>query len=189
MTTVSTEDVSEEEFEAVIASRGFQKMLLYQRLADGLEILQMHDPLYDSLVETIADQHSEIDSPEAIEEVFALLDQEVTTYTEPVTETETDDPQLPAVLVSALEEATTEADTDREEADPEQTVQEYLEERLATTDELTLKANEIASDLGLASTHVGGILGQWRTAENPPFAITASESATSGNIWTISPAE
>jgi hypothetical protein len=187
MTTVAPEDVSDEEFEAVISSRGFQKMLLYQRLADGIEILQMHDSLYDSLLETIVEQHSEIDSPETVEEVFSLLNQEVTTYTEPFTGSETDNPQLPEVLVSALEEATPNQDT--EGTEPEEAVREYLENRLVETDELNLKANEIASDLDLASTHVGGILGQWRNAESPPFAITASESASSGNVWTVTTAE
>jgi hypothetical protein len=183
MISISKEDLSDEEFEAVVSSHGFQKMLLYQRLADGIEILQTHDQLYESMVRAITEQHSEIDSVDSIEEVLSLLEHEVETYTEPLTANSDDDPEL-LEPVSSFDDATDCSGT-KQDGDPEEIVCEYLEDRLEECDEVELKANEIASEIGLQSTHVGGILGRWRNAEDPPFAITASESASSGNVWII----
>jgi len=183
MIPISKEDLSDEEFETIVSSRGFQKMLLYQRLADGIKVLQTHDLLYESMVQAIAEQHTEIDSVDPIHEVFSLLEREVAMYTEPLTAVDVDDPGLPDSLVSASDNAAPDSETD--ETEPEQIVEEHLADRLAETEELEVKANEIASAIGLPSTHVGGILGQWRHADDPPFAITASESPGSGNIWNI----
>lgn len=184
MIPVSTEELSEEEFETIVSSRGFQKMLLYRRLADGIEVVRTHDRLYESMVEAITDQHSEIDSVQTVQEVLSLLEEEVRTYTEPLTPSDTDDPQLPEDLVSSHDDESLTGEGTRE-ADPQATIRGFLEDRLAECDELEMKANEIASALGLRSTHVGGILGRWRHADDPPFAITAAESPGGGNVWTI----
>lgn len=183
MITVSKEDLSDEEFETIVSSRGFQKMLLYRRLAEGIEVLQTHDMLYKSMVQAIADHHSEIDSVETVQEVLSLLEHEVETYTEPLTSTDEDESRLPDNLGSTLDDEVSDSESD--ETDPEQMVEEYIENRLAETGEVKVKANEIASDIGLPSTHIGGILGQWRHADDAPFAITASESPGSGNLWNI----
>jgi hypothetical protein len=183
MIKLSKEDLSDKEFEAIVSSRGFQKMLLYRRFADGIEVLQTHDRLYESMVQAIVEQHSEIDSADTVQEVFSLLQQEVETYTEPLTDSGKDDPQLPDALGSAGDRGTSHSET--EKTDPEQVVHEYLTDRLAEVDELKLKASEIATDIELPSTHIGGILGKWRHSDNPPFAITASESPGSGNVWHI----
>lgn len=112
-----------------------------------------------------------------------MLEHEVETYTEPLTANSDDGPELPE-QVSSLDGATDFGGT-KEDGGPEKIVREYLEDRLEECDEVEVKANEIASEIGLQSTHVGGILGRWRNAEDPPFAITASESASSGNVWII----
>ncbi|WP_302082910.1 hypothetical protein [Salinibaculum rarum] len=187
MISVSKEQLSDEEFKTVIQSRGFQKMLLYQRLADGIEVLQTHDLLYESMVHSITERHSDIDSEDVTREVLDHLEREVARYTEPLVASDADGSHQSQDKDIVLTDAVT--TPEESETNPEKTVQEYLENRLEETNELNLKANEIASDLGLASTHVGGILGQWRNAENSPFAITASESASSGNVWTITTAD
>ncbi|WP_340100496.1 hypothetical protein [Salinibaculum salinum] len=184
MISISKEDLSEEEFEAVITSSGFQKMLLYQRLADGIDVLRTHDRLYKSMIRAITEQHSEIDSVDSIEEVLSLFEHEVATYTEPLTANNDNEPELLTEPVSTFDDVPASGDATVKD-DPEKIVREYLEDRFEECDEIKIKANEIASDIELRSTHVGGILGRWRNAENPPFAITASESATSGNVWTI----
>lgn len=185
MSRISKEDLSEEELEAVISSRGFQKMMLYQRLADGIEVLQTQDRLYKSMVRVITEQHSEIDSVGSIEEVLSLLEQEIKTYTEPLDDDKHNKSDFPGA-VSVLDAGTNFNDSARD-TDPGEVVREYLAEKLEDCDKIEIKAKEIASDIGFRSTHVGGILGRWRNGENPPFAITASESASSGNVWTIKP--
>jgi hypothetical protein len=183
MITVSKDDLSEEEFETIIQSRGFQKMLLYQRLADGIEILRTHDRLYESLVRAITDRHSEIESADMTREVLDLLEDEIGMYTEPLEATTDETTSSPHDVAVALDDVTTDDGTG--EAEPENAVQQYLEERLEENDQIEIKANEIASVIGLHSTYVGGILGQWRQSEDAPFAISASESPGDGNIWTI----
>lgn len=184
MINISKEELSEEEFEAVIASRGFQKMLLYQRLAEGIEVLQTHDRLYESMIQAITDQHSQIDSADTTQEVLSLLQHEVKKYTEPLTTDDDEAHTLSDKLVSNQTKPTTKEGVGFDN-NAEKTLQEYLEERLDEREIIELKANEIASDIGLQSTHVGGILGRWRNSEDPPFVITASESASGGNLWTI----
>lgn len=180
---VSPEDLSDEEFETVVQSRAFQKMLLYQRLADGIEVIKTQDRLYDSMVRAITEHHSEIDSVDVTREVLNHFESEVATYTEPVMAPDTDRPSR-ALVESRLRDKLTITD-ESGEPDPEQRVHDYLEECLTETDELELKAKEIGSEIGLPSNHIGGILGQWRHGDDAPFAITATESPGSGNLWTI----
>ena len=183
MIEISKEDLSDEELETIISSRGFQKMLLYQRLADGIRVLQTHDKLYESMVQAIARRHSELDSDEAVREVLTLLEYEVSMYTEPLTTSEEDKPQLPKKVKPDPDGPI--SDPELQETKSEEALREYLEDRLAETDELEIKASSIASDTDLSSYNIGGILGQWRHADDPPFAITAIEKTGSGNIWNI----
>lgn len=183
MITISKEDLSEEEFETIVHSRGFQKMLLYSRLADGIEVLQTHDMLYESMVHTITEEHSAIESVDTTRELLSLLQEEVATYTEPLSTADSETTLLPGDAVASSGVAGTEDESD--EPEPETTVRNYLEDRLEEDDEIEVKAHEIASAIGLRSTNVGGILGRWRHADEAPFAISASESTGSGNIWTI----
>lgn len=188
MITISKEDLSDEEFEAIVSSRGFQKMLLYQRLEKGIEALRTHDLLYESMVQSITDQHSEVDSSETVQEVLSLLEQEVAKYTEPLADQDDDGPELADQSdESVLELDVAVHDSAYEEGGAEQILIDHLEERLAETDQLELKANELAPEIGLSSTHIGGILGNWRHDDDPPFSISATESAASGNLWRIQP--
>jgi hypothetical protein len=158
-------------------------MLLYQRLADGIGILRTHDRLYESLVRAITERHSEIESADTTREVLDLLEDEIAMYTEPLEANTDETTSLSHDIVTASAGADINAETD--EAEPENVIQQYLKDRLEDTDKVEVKANEIASAIGLQSTHIGGILGQWRQSDDAPFAISASESPGDGNIWTI----
>jgi hypothetical protein len=180
MIDLEPEDLSSEEFEAVLQSRGFQKMLLYHRLADGIEVLQEHDLLFDSMVSAITEQHSQFESEEATREFISLFVQEIRTYTEPF-----DDDLVDAVMEhegDLTEDVGPDNDVER---DGEAVLREEIEIKLAAEDPLELKANDLAADTGLHSTHVGSILGKWRKNEDGPFDVAASEAAGTGNIWTI----
>lgn len=181
MINISKEDLSEEEFEAVVSSRGFQKMLVYQRLVDGIEALQTHDRLYESMVQRITEQHSEIDSVDSTEEVLSLFADEVVTYTAPLA-VDNEDDSLLLKPMSAFDDT---LGTPTGKNDPKEVVREYLDDRLEESDEIEVKASDIAPDIGIRSPHVGRILGRWKRSEHPPFAISASGSDTGGKVWTI----
>jgi len=59
---LSTDDLTDEQIEAILNTRGFRKMLAYQRLAEGIQVLADEDEIYDSLVTSITKQHSQIRS-------------------------------------------------------------------------------------------------------------------------------
>ena len=80
----STEDLTDEQIERVLNSRGFQKMLAYSRLADGIDVLEEEDEIFESMVNTITKQHSQVRSEASIREVLDLFQQEVATFTEPL---------------------------------------------------------------------------------------------------------
>ena len=81
---ISTEDLTDEQIEQVLNSRGFQKMLAYQRLADGIAVLEEEDEIFESMVNTITKQHSQVRSQSSIREVLDLFQKEVETFTEPL---------------------------------------------------------------------------------------------------------
>lgn len=135
------------------------------------------------MVRAITDRHSEIESADTTREVLDLLEDEIAMYTEPLGANTDETTPLPNDVAAALDGVTTDDGTG--ESEPENAVQQYLEERLEENETIEIKANEIASVIGLQSTHVGGILGQWRQSDDAPFAISASESPGGGNIWTI----
>jgi len=81
---ISTEDLTDEQIERVLNSRGFQKMLAYSRLADGIDVLEEEDEIFESMVNTITKQHSQVRSEASIREVLDLFQQEVATFTEPL---------------------------------------------------------------------------------------------------------
>lgn len=183
MIRISPDSLSEEEFETVVQSRGFQKMVLYQRLAEGIEVLRTHDLLYESMVQAITEQHSEIESPETTQELLSLLEREVATYTDPLTAE--DGEELPLAPDAVQHHDETSRRDSADDTDPEEVLRTYLDRRLEDGATMEMKAKDIAEELGLQSTHVGGILGRWRHADDPPFAITAAESTGSGNLWMI----
>ena len=81
---ISTEDLTDEQIERVLNSRGFQKMLAYSRLADGIDVLEEEDEIFESMVNTSTKQHSQVRSEASIREVLDLFQQEVATFTEPL---------------------------------------------------------------------------------------------------------
>jgi len=88
MTQIDTDDLTDEQIERIINSRGFQKMLAYSRLAEGIEVLADEDEIYDSLVNTITKQHSNVSTEGSVREVLSLFRSEVKTFTEPLVDAE-----------------------------------------------------------------------------------------------------
>lgn len=84
MDPIDTSDLTEEEFEAVVNSLGFQKMLRYRRLGQGIEVLAEEDEVFDSLVSTITKQHTHVSSEASTREFFRLFREEVKTFTDPM---------------------------------------------------------------------------------------------------------
>jgi len=79
---ISVDELSDEEIEAVLNTRMFQKAMAYRRLAAGIEVLEDEDQVFQSLVNTITKQHSQVRSEDSTEEFFRLFRQEVETFTE-----------------------------------------------------------------------------------------------------------
>lgn len=88
---ISTEDLTDEQIERVLNSRGFQKMLAYNRLAEGIQVLREEDEIYDSLVTSITKQHSQVRSESSVRDVLDLFRREVETFTEPLVDQNGDD--------------------------------------------------------------------------------------------------
>ena len=83
---IDLEELSEEEIHSVVNTRMFQKALAYRRLADGIEVLEDEDQVFESLVTSITKQHSQVRSEESTQEFFELFKQEVETFTEELSE-------------------------------------------------------------------------------------------------------
>ena len=81
---LSVDDLTDEEIEAVLNTRGFRKMLAYQRLAEGIQVLADEDEIYDSLVNAILKQRSSVSTESSVREVLRLFREEVETFTEPL---------------------------------------------------------------------------------------------------------
>lgn len=86
---VSVDELTDEQIERVLNSRGFQKMLAYNRLADGIDVLETEDEIYESMVSTITKQHSNISTRASTREVLRLFREEVEAFTEPLVDDET----------------------------------------------------------------------------------------------------
>jgi hypothetical protein len=79
---IDPSELSDEEIAAVLNTRMFQKALAYRRLAAGIEVLADEDQIFESLVATITNQHSQVRSEDSTREFFRLFRQEVETFTE-----------------------------------------------------------------------------------------------------------
>lgn len=79
---IELSELSDEEIEAVVNTRGFQKMLAYRRLSDGIEVLEDEDQIFESMVSSITKQHSQVRSEDSTREFFRLFRSEVETFTE-----------------------------------------------------------------------------------------------------------
>ena len=87
---IDVDELSEEEISAVVNTRMFQKALAYRRLAAGIEVLEDEDQVFESLVNTITKQHSQVRSEDSTREFFRLFRQEVETFTESLTDSDDD---------------------------------------------------------------------------------------------------
>lgn len=108
---LTVDDLTEEQIEAILNTRGFRKMLAYQKLAEGITVLADRDEIYDSLVTNITKQHSQIRAESSTRDVLDLFRQEIETFTEPLVDT--DDPDAEVDLESLYVE---EGADDEEEA-------------------------------------------------------------------------
>ena len=79
---IDVDELSDEEVQAVVNTRGFQKMLAYRRLSDGIEVLEDEDQIFESMVASITKQHSQVRSEESTREFFRLFRDEVETFTD-----------------------------------------------------------------------------------------------------------
>lgn len=91
---LTVDDLTEEQIEAVLNTRGFRKMLAYQKLAEGVAVLSDRDEIYDSLVTSITKQHSQIRAESSVRDVLDLFRQEIETFTEPLVDTENPDEEV-----------------------------------------------------------------------------------------------
>jgi len=180
MTTIqfsSSSEFSDEEIAATLQSRGFLQLLLYQKLGDGLRLLQEHDALRDAVVADLTAQHSQIESEDVTREFLDVFSEEVLIWSEPMFDEIGDDIQVTITNAAGQRSGSP--------TDAEETVKDYLESRLSQTSPIELKANEVAAETGLQSTHVGGILGRWRKNDDAPFSVSVSETSGGSNIWQI----
>lgn len=81
---LSADELTDEQVEAIINTRGFRKMLAYDKLAEGIAALEERDEIFDSLVTNIQKQHTTIKSESSVQEVLDLFREEVEAFTEPL---------------------------------------------------------------------------------------------------------
>lgn len=101
---ISVDELTDEQVEAIVNTRGFRKMLAYQRLAEGVKILNEQDEIYDALVTSITNQHGSVSTESSIEEVLQLFREEVEAYTEPLVDENGDDQGISAEDLQACVE-------------------------------------------------------------------------------------
>lgn len=88
---IDLEELSDEEIQAILQTPAFQKAAQYRRLAQGIEVLEEDDAIYQQLVRTIESRHPTVNTVSSIEETLDLLVEEVNTYTEDLGVDESDD--------------------------------------------------------------------------------------------------
>lgn len=87
---ISADDLTDEQIERVVNSRGFQKMLAYSRLADGIDVLADEDEIYASMVRSIKERHSSNLAIGSVEQVLELFVEEVKMFTDPLVDVDSD---------------------------------------------------------------------------------------------------
>jgi hypothetical protein len=83
-TRITTDELTDEQIERILNTRGFQKMLAYQQLASGIDVLEDQDEIYASMVTSITNQHTNVGTESSVEEVLTLFQEEVRAFTEPL---------------------------------------------------------------------------------------------------------
>jgi hypothetical protein len=112
MERITVDDLTDDQIEAILNTRGFRKMLAYQRLAEGVEVLEDQDEIYDSLVTSITKQHSQVRSESSVRDVLKLFREEVETFTEPLVDADNPEEEVDLDDLTFSEEA----DSGEEEA-------------------------------------------------------------------------
>ena len=79
---INLDELSDEEIEAVVNTKMFQKALAYRRLSDGINVLEDEGQVFESMVNAITKQHSQVRSEDSTREFFRLFRDEVETFTE-----------------------------------------------------------------------------------------------------------
>ncbi len=96
------DDIPDDVLEQIINTKGFQRMVAYSKLADGIEVLEENDALYESLVNSITTRSRNVSSETTVEEILDLLVDEVKEYTADMAEEADGDEEYehmdPAVL-------------------------------------------------------------------------------------------
>lgn len=85
---IAVDDLTDEQIERVLNSKGFQKMLAYSKLADGIQVLEAEDEIFESMVGTITARHDNIRSEKSTRDVLRLFREEVSTFTDPLVDEE-----------------------------------------------------------------------------------------------------
>lgn len=80
------EEIPDPVLEQIINTKGFQRMVAYSKLADGIEVLNENDALYESLVNSITTRSRNVSSESTVEEILNLLVEEVEEYTNDMAE-------------------------------------------------------------------------------------------------------
>jgi hypothetical protein len=91
---LSVDELTDEQIERILNTRGFRKMLAYQRLAEGVEVLKDQDEIYESLVTSITKQHGSVTTEASVEEVLRLFREEVETFTEPLVDADNPEEEI-----------------------------------------------------------------------------------------------
>lgn len=78
---IDLDELSDEEIEAVVNTKMFQKALAYRRLSDGIDVLKDEGQVFESMVNAITKQHSQVRSEDSTREFFRLFRDEVETFT------------------------------------------------------------------------------------------------------------
>lgn len=91
---LEVDELTDEQIEAILNTRGFRKMLAYQRLAEGVKVLEEQDEIYESMVTSITKQHGSVSTESSVEEVLTLFRREVETFTEPLVDAQNSDEEV-----------------------------------------------------------------------------------------------
>lgn len=89
---ISADDLTDEQIERVLNTPLFQKGLAYSKLADGIEVLEAEDEIFESMVKSITSKHGSISTDSSTREVLRLFREEIETFTQPLVEDEDADP-------------------------------------------------------------------------------------------------
>jgi len=179
MESFDPREITDDEIRAALQSHAFQQILFYQRLASGISILEENKTLVDLIVQTWTERHSEIESEDLTRELITILGNDIYAAVEPA------DNEIADKILTRVDVQKHTDDSPLTQDEAKAMIKENLESRLRDTDTVELRAKEIATETGLKSTHVGGILGRWRKSDDAPFDISASKDGRDSTTWVI----